>query len=358
MIILSQKICFTGGGSIGHVAVNLALIPYFQQQGYDTFYIGSKDGIEKEMIAELRDVPYYSISSGKLRRYFDWKNFSDPFKVIKGVGDALAILRKNKPNLVFSKGGFVSVPVVMAARILKIPVLLHESDVTPGLANKIAIKFSDHIFTTFSQAAANLPAEKVTVVGSIIRDELYSGLEEEGLAITGLHHQRPILLVMGGSLGSQVLNTAIRENLDKLLDQFEIIHLTGKGLINETFNRSGYVQYEFVTDELSHLLAASDYVVSRAGSNSIFEFLALKKPMLLIPLSASASRGDQLLNAAYFEKQGYAKVLKEEDLSPESFLAQIQTLVNQGPEMIQAMEKYRIANKIEDFFRMIIQYVK
>lgn len=356
--VMSTKICFTGGGSIGHVAVNLALIPYFQSQNYDCFYIGSHKGIEQEMIKELENVPYYPISSGKLRRYFDWKNFSDPFKVIKGLGDAYRILRKQKPALVFSKGGFVSVPVVMAARLLKIPVLLHESDVTPGLANKIAIRYADHIFTTFPQAAASLPKDKASVVGSIIRPELFQGQSQEGLAMTGLNHDKPIILIMGGSLGSQLLNQAVRQSLDSLLQSYHIVHLTGKGLVDPSFNQAGYVQYEFVTDALSHLLAASDYIVSRAGSNAIFEFLALKKPMLLIPLSKGASRGDQVLNAAYFQEVGYAQVLMEEDLTNEHFIQAINNLVASSPDILKAMNQYTHSYTIPDIYNMIIQHIK
>ncbi|MGX7074887.1 undecaprenyldiphospho-muramoylpentapeptide beta-N-acetylglucosaminyltransferase [Globicatella sanguinis] len=353
-----KRICFTGGGSIGHVSVNVALIPYFQEKGYETFYIGSKNGIEREMINKLDNVPYYPISSGKLRRYFDWQNFVDPFKVMKGVSDAYFILKKQQPTMIFSKGGFVSVPVAMAAKMLKIPIVLHESDVTPGLANKISIKFSDHIFTTFPQAAEHLPKGQATVIGSIIRDSLFEGNAERGYQSTGLTPDKPIMMVMGGSLGSKAINDAIRQNLDYLLTEYQLIHLTGKGLKDDSLTQDGYVQYEFVTDELNDLLAITDYVISRAGSNSIFEFLALKIPMLLIPLTAQASRGDQLLNAQNFQNEGYALVLNEEELSPETLKEKLVALTEQKETMIAQMNQYQISNSIEDFYQLITQYEK
>lgn len=353
-----KRICFTGGGSIGHVSVNLALIPYFKEQGYETFYIGSKNGIEKEMIAELDDVPYYAISSGKLRRYFDLKNFIDPFKVIKGIFDAYFILRKQRPSLIFSKGGFVSVPVAIAAKMLKIPIVLHESDVTPGLANKISIKFADHIFTTFAKAAEQLPEHQVTPIGSIIRDTLFSGQKSIGYELTGLNDQKPLLLIMGGSLGSATINDAIRQNLDLLLQNYQIIHLTGKELLDESYQQSGYVQFEFVTDELNDILAITDFVISRAGSNSIFEFLALKIPMLLIPLSAEASRGDQLLNAQHFENKGYAIVLQEAALNSENLLNKLSELTRSEARIKENMDHYQTLTSIHDFYQIIIQYEK
>lgn len=355
---MTKKIAFTGGGSIGHVAVNVALIPYFQQQGYDTFYIGSHNGIEREMIKTLDHVDYFPISSGKLRRYFDWKNFTDPFKVIKGVWDAYRILKQQQPNIIFSKGGFVSVPVAIAAKLCKIPIVLHESDLTPGLANKISMKFADHLFVTFSQTATYFPKDQVTIIGSIIRENLFSGSPENALQFTGLSSDKPTLLVMGGSLGSQALNTAIRNNLSELLKQFQIIHLTGKGLLDDSIQLTGYVQYEFLTDELTDILALSDYVISRAGANSIFEFLALSLPMLLIPLSEQASRGDQVLNADYFEKQGYAIVLQEENLTNETLLQEVHRLVIETPQIKNNMVRHDARYSIKDFYQFIVQFEK
>ena len=348
---MKKRILFTGGGSAGHVTVNTALIPHFEKEGWDITYIGSEDGIEKEIITEqFPHIPYESISSGKLRRYFSWKNFSDPFRVMKGVFDALSVIRKTKPDIIFSKGGFVSVPVVMAAKIAKVPVAIHESDVTPGLANKLAVPFATKIFTTFPETVQSLPSDKSLCAGAIIREELFTGDANEGKRLTGYYEGKPVLMIMGGSLGARKINEAVRGNLDELLSHFQIIHICGKGNIDESHTQKGYRQYEFIKGELPHYLAMTDFVISRAGSNSIFEFLALKKPMLLIPLSREASRGDQILNANSFVKHGYAIKLEEEALNEESFLAGVNELKANGDTMIRNMEKGEKAYTIQDMY--------
>ena len=353
-------IILTGGGTAGHVSLNQAIIPSLLELGYDVHYIGSEQGIEKELIGEaFPQVPFYGISSGKLRRYFSMKNFTDPFRVLTGVMQAFRIIKKVKPEVIFSKGGFVSVPVVMAAKMANIPVVIHESDVTPGLANKIALPFASHIFTIFEETLQHLPQEKSTCTGSIIRQELFSGDKEKGLAICGFNSNKPILLVMGGSLGSVVLNDALRHNLPELLQTFQIIHLCGKGNVDHALDvMPGYKQFEYVTTELPHLLHAADFIVSRAGSNSIFEFLALHKPMLLIPLSAQKSRGDQILNANLFKKQGFAEVLEEEALTKETFMTSIQTLIKRKTEMIDTMKKTQTPKTPEEMAKLILQYKK
>lgn len=309
-------ILLTGGGTAGHVSVNEALIPVFDERGYEIHYIGSHEGIERELIGEGHpEVVYHAIQSGKFRRYFSIKNFTDPFRVCAGVLQALSIIRKIKPEVIFSKGGFVSVPVVLAAKMAKVPVVIHESDVTPGLANKLALPFSKHIFTVFEETLDYVSTEKATCSGPIIRPELFDGVKEDGLRIARLSGEKRVLIVMGGSQGSVVLNDALRTDLATIMETFDIIHLCGKGNIDEKLeNIPGYTQFEYVTEGLPHLLAASDFAISRAGSNAIFELLALKKPMLLIPLSAAKSRGDQLLNASHFKSLGLARVLKEEEL--------------------------------------------
>ncbi len=323
MFVRQKSIILTGGGTAGHVSLNQAIIPELLAQGYDVHYIGSHDGIEKELIGDaFPQVPYHEISSGKLRRYFSLKNFTDPFRVVLGIGQALSIIRKVKPKIIFSKGGFVSVPVVIAAKLANVPVVVHESDVTPGLANKIALPFASHIFTVFKETMQHLPNDKATCTGSIIRQQLFEGDKERGLKLCGFEGNKKVLLVMGGSLGSVILNDALRENLKQLLPMFNIVHLCGKGNLDESLiHVEGYRQFEYVTDELSDILFLANFVVSRAGSNSIFEFLALHKPMLLIPLSAAKSRGDQILNANLFKRQGFAHVLEEEALTKDSFMA-------------------------------------
>ncbi|MER2107270.1 MAG: undecaprenyldiphospho-muramoylpentapeptide beta-N-acetylglucosaminyltransferase [Solibacillus sp.] len=358
---MKQKtIILTGGGTAGHVSLNEAIIPSLLEAGYEVHYIGSHTGIEKELITTaFPSLPYYSISSGKLRRYFSMQNFTDPFRVLAGVAQAFKIIRKVKPAVIFSKGGFVSVPVVIAAKMANVPVVSHESDVTPGLANKIALPFASHVFTVFKETMQHLPSDKATCTGSIIREQLYTGNRARGLVRCGFTADKKVLLVMGGSLGSVVLNDALRENLQTLLANYQIIHLCGKGNLDPSLeNVAGYKQYDYVTTELPDLLYACDFVVSRAGSNSIFEFLALHKPMLLIPLSAAKSRGDQILNARLFKRQGFAHVLEEEQLSPKSFMQAIQELATHADAMIDRMVDVESPKTPAKMVQLITQYEK
>ncbi|KFZ41569.1 undecaprenyldiphospho-muramoylpentapeptide beta-N-acetylglucosaminyltransferase [Thermoactinomyces sp. Gus2-1] len=351
---MNKTILFTGGGTAGHVMVNLALIPKFLEDGWKVIYIGSKDGIEKQLVSELNDVEYYSVSTGKLRRYFDWNNFKDPFKVLKGVFEAYRLIRRHKPSLIFSKGGFVSVPVVLGGWLNRVPAIIHESDMTPGLANKIATPFATKVCTTFPETAKHFSKEKGKYVGAIIREELKHGDPARGRELCGFTREKPVILVMGGSLGSGVINEVVRNNLDTLLKRFQIVHLCGRGKVDESIQKPGYCQFEYLSEELPHVLNMADFVVSRAGSNAIFEFLSLKKPMLLIPLSKAASRGDQILNARSFEKMGYAEVLMEEDLTDESFFQHLENLV----ENQEAYREKMSQNSPEQNMQEVIQLIK
>ncbi|MBE1554747.1 undecaprenyldiphospho-muramoylpentapeptide beta-N-acetylglucosaminyltransferase [Sporosarcina limicola] len=353
-------VLLTGGGTAGHVSVNEALIPVLSEKGYEIHYIGSHEGIERELIGEGHpEVTYHIIQSGKLRRYFSMKNFTDPFRVGAGVLQAFSIIRKLKPEIIFSKGGFVSVPVVLAAKMAKIPVVIHESDVTPGLANKLALPFSNHIFTVFKQTVNYLPEGKATCSGAIIRPELFLGVREEGLRIAGLSGEKPVFLIMGGSQGSAVLNQAVRSDLLAILQNFELIHLCGKGNIDETLeNTTGYTQFEYVTEGLPHLLAASDFAVSRAGSNAIFELLALKKPMLLIPLSAAKSRGDQILNASHFKSLELAHVIAEEDVGLKPLSDEFDLLKQEKDNLITNMKNTPASKTPEEMVEMILSHRK
>ncbi|MBM7551207.1 undecaprenyldiphospho-muramoylpentapeptide beta-N-acetylglucosaminyltransferase [Thalassobacillus pellis] len=337
----SKRILFTGGGTAGHVIVNLALIPEFLSQGYEVDYIGSHAGIERQLIESMDGVHYHAISTGKLRRYMSKENLKDPFKVLKGTIEAWNIIRKKKPGVVFSKGGFVSVPVVAAAWMNRVPAIIHESDYTPGLANKLAIPFAQKILATFPETMKYLPEGKKEYLGAVIREELFTGDKAEGLSLCNFKNTKPVLMVMGGSTGSRKINESIRGQLDTLLPKLQIIHICGKGNIDSSIDRTGYVQFEYVTDELKDLLAATDYIVSRAGSNAIFEFLALRKPMLLIPLSKHASRGDQILNADSFVAQGFARKLEEEELTEESLFREIAALMNEKSKILKNMENYQ-----------------
>ena len=333
-----KRIVLTGGGTAGHVTPNIALLPKLKELDYDIHYIGSYDGIERKLIEEMQ-ISYHGISSGKLRRYFDIKNFSDPFRVIKGCQEANRLMKALKPDIVFSKGGFVSVPVVRAAADLKIPCIIHESDMTPGLANKLCIPVASKVCCNFPETLKYLPEEKAVLTGSPIREELLTGDRNKALKFTGLSGTKPVLLIIGGSLGSVVVNEAVRSILPKLLKKFEIIHLCGKGKLDQTLTAlNGYVQYEYISDELKDLFAMADIVVSRAGANAICEIAALKKPNLLIPLPARASRGDQILNAKSFESQGFSMVADEDELTPMILVEKIHELYFTRQTYIDAMQ--------------------
>ncbi|HDA2277698.1 TPA: undecaprenyldiphospho-muramoylpentapeptide beta-N-acetylglucosaminyltransferase [Staphylococcus aureus] len=350
------KIAFTGGGTVGHVSVNLSLIPTALSQGYEALYIGSKNGIEREMIeSQLPEIKYYPISSGKLRRYISLENAKDVFKVLKGILDARKVLKKEKPDLLFSKGGFVSVPVVIAAKSLNIPTIIHESDLTPGLANKIALKFAKKIYTTFEETLNYLPKEKADFIGATIREDLKNGNADNGYQLTGFNENKKVLLVMGGSLGSKKLNSIIRENLDALLQQYQVIHLTGKGLKDAQVKKSGYIQYEFVKEDLTDLLAITDTVISRAGSNAIYEFLTLRIPMLLVPLGLDQSRGDQIDNANHFADKGYAKAIDEEQLTAQILLQELNEMEQERTRIINNMKSYEQSYTKEALFDKMIK---
>ena len=345
-----KKIVLTGGGTAGHVTPNIALTEKLKEENFKIDYIGSHNGIEKELLKN-EDFDYHSISSGKLRRYLSKENFTDIFKIVKGVGDARKILKKIKPDIIFSKGGFVTVPVVLAGKSLKIPVVIHESDITCGLANKISMPFSSAICYTFPET--ELPKEKSFMTGTPIRKELFAGIREKGLKIAGFKNDNPVILVMGGSLGSVTINNFLRESLDILLKKYNVIHLCGKNNLDENIKKDGYVQFEYIGEELPHLLKCADIIISRAGANSISEFLALKKPNLLIPLTLKASRGDQILNAKSFQKQNFSMVLNEEDLDKESLIKNINELYDKRDFYIENMSKTNANNGVAEVYKVI-----
>ena len=347
-----KKIILTGGGTAGHVTPNIALLPRLKELGYEISYIGSYEGIEKGLM-EKEKIPYYGISSGKLRRYFDPKNFSDPLKVLKGYGQARHLIRRLKPDIVFSKGGFVSVPVVLAAKHLHVPVIIHESDMTPGLANKLAIPAASKVCCNFPETLKLLPEGKAVLSGSPIRRELLQGDKEKAYTYTGFTDAKPVILIIGGSLGSRVINETVRRLLPELLKKYQVIHLCGKGNLDPTLhNTVGYVQYEYIKKELADLFALADVVISRAGANAICELSALNKPNLLIPLSARASRGDQILNARSFEHLGYSKVLEEEEITNESLLDAVYDLYENRESYITAMSLSKHKDSIEQIVQL------
>ena len=348
---MSKKIVMTGGGTAGHVTPNIALFPALRAEDYEIHYIGSFDGIEKKLIEDF-DVPYYGISTGKFRRYFDPKNFSDPFRVMKGFFEARKILKHIKPDIVFSKGGFVSVPVVRAAASLKIPCIIHESDMTPGLANKLCIPVSRKICCNFPETFDMLPPEKAVLTGSPIREELSTGNKEVGLAFCGFNHEKPVIMVMGGSQGAAAVNQAIRDALPKLLEKYQVVHLCGKDKMdNLLLTVPGYKQFEYIKEEMKDLLAMADLVISRSGANAISEILALRNPNILIPLPSG--RGDQLLNADSYEAQGFSIVINEDDLTTKVLLQKVEELWQNKETYVKTMSESKQRDAIGQIMGLI-----
>ncbi len=350
-----KKIVLTGGGTAGHVTANIALLPDLRALGYEISYIGSYEGMEKGLI-EAEGIPYYGVATGKFRRYLSAKNLTDPFRVLKGYREAKKLMKQLKPDVVFSKGGFVAVPVVRAAKKYKIPVIIHESDMTPGLANKLCISAAKYICCNFPETVEQLKGKPAVLTGSPIRKELLTGSREAGLAFTGLSGEKPILLMIGGSSGSRIINQHLRASLDELLPQFDIIHLCGKGNLDAEIQRDGYVQYEYISSELKDLYACADVILSRAGANVLCELLALNKPNLLIPLSKAVSRGDQILNAESFRKQGFSEVMEEETVTKESLVTAIQKLYENRQTYIDAMKQAEIGNGVERVMELIQRF--
>lgn len=352
---MNPRIIMTGGGTAGHVTPNIALIEVLQREGWQIDYVGSADGVEKTMITAI-NIPYHAVSSGKLRRYFSWRNFFDPFRILWGVVQAYCLMRKLKPDVVFSKGGFVAFPVVVGARLNRIPIIAHESDMSPGLANRLSFPFVNKICVTFAAAKKHFKQqEKVAVTGTPIRQQLFNGKKANGLARCGFNDEKPCLLVVGGSQGANVMNTCVRQALDKLCQQFQVIHLCGKGKVDHSLaTRVGYRQFEYANEELADLFAASELVVSRSGANSLYEILALAKPHVLIPLSQKVSRGDQVQNARYFQQQGISVVVNEEALTPETLLAAIDEVIANRATIISKIK----ALTIESATMKIIDVIK
>ena len=353
-----KKILLTGGGTAGHVTPNIALLPSLKAMNYEVHYMGSIDGIEKKLIEDY-NIPYYGISTGKFRRYFSFKNFTDPFRVIKGFREAKKIIKQIRPDVIFSKGGFVSVPVVRAASSLKIPCIIHESDMTPGLANKLCLPVAQKICCNFPETLNNLPKEKAVLTGSPIREELLTGNRLTGLKLCNFDTHKPVALVIGGSTGARAINNTVREALPQILPDFQVIHICGKGNIDSALEKTaGYAQFEYVKEELKDLFAAADIVISRAGANSICELLALKKPNLLIPLPLSCSRGDQILNAKSFETQGFSKVLDEEQMTASILTGLIHELYISKQQYIDAMKQSGQMNAVSTIINLIEEVQK
>ncbi|RUR16861.1 undecaprenyldiphospho-muramoylpentapeptide beta-N-acetylglucosaminyltransferase [Legionella sp. km535] len=351
---MSQSIVFTGGGTAGHVTPNMALIKEFKAEGWDINYIGSDEGIEKGMIQNL-GIPFHAVSSGKLRRYFSLKNVLDPFKIVIGIIQSFCLFHKLKPDVVFSKGGFVAFPVVIGAWLNRIPVVAHESDMTPGLANRLSFPFVNKICLTFDAGKKHFKnQDKIEVTGTPIREQLFAGSRAKGLELCGFNSEKPCLLVIGGSLGAGSINQSVRAALGQLTERFQVIHLCGKGKKDPALNEiKGYCQFEYANEELADLFAAASVVISRAGANSLYEILALGKPHILIPISATVSRGDQIQNARYFQGLGISVVIQDHALNAETLLAALREVTNKASDIDDKIKALKIESATDKIVGII-----
>lgn len=350
---MSRTIVFTGGGSAGHVTGNLVLIPKCAQENWEVHYIGSEQGIERKLISNLKNVTYHPISTGELRRYFSWENVTDILKVVRGIIQSYRLIKNIKPNVIFAKGGFVSVPVVIGAKLNKVPIIIHEPDLNLGLANKLSLPFSTVMTTTFQETAHKYEARNTIYIGALLKDEFqYINKISSHMFAS----EKPVLLIMGGSQGAQRINVMVTKVLPELLDRFHVIHICGKGKVEHSASIRGYHCYEFVNDELPDMLALADIVVSRAGSSSIMELLILRKPMLLIPHTNGGNRSGQLAQAQYFQQAGYADMLLEEEMTEHNFLSAIEQLYENRINYRNALKNYKHgggADKIMDLIREV-----
>lgn len=351
-----KKIILTGGGTAGHVTPNLALLPALRDAGFDVAYIGGKDGMEKSL-AEGAGVPFYGISTGKLRRdrLFSPVIIGEIFNAGAGVFDAFKIIRRIKPDVIFSKGGYVGLPVAKAGFLCRVPVILHESDMTSGLANRLGMGFARAICASFPETMDTLPPKKAVLTGNPIRRELLEGDPAKGRALCGFDDDKPFVLVTGGSLGSKKLNDTLRDALPLILPHYNIAHLCGRGKLSAA-PQAGYAPFEFLSADMAHVLAAAHMIVSRAGANALNEFLALRKPSLLIPLQNRATRGDQIKNAESFTARRYALVLEEPLLTPQTLAESLNNLNRRRHEFITNMENSPLTSAVDEVLKVIVKY--
>ncbi len=354
---MKRLVLFTGGGSAGHVVANLALIAALKDRGYRVSYVGSYRGIERELITR-QQIPYMPIATGKWRRYFSYQNFLDLFKVLFGIGQSLFLLLKQRPQLVFSKGGFVGFPVVVAAKLLRIPVIVHEADLTPGLANRLSFFLADKICINFNETLKYLKnRDKVVVTGLPLRHELFSGNAKRGLKFCGFTADKPLLLVFGGSLGAAKINEAIRALLPKILKFYNVAHVCGADDVDNSLQFKGYCMFSYVHEEFYDLLTAASLVVARAGANTICELIALQKPSILLPLGSTISRGDQILNARYSVEHGVSQMILDDELSPERLWREINNVRDHLEEMKSACKKLAFPNATTTITNIIIDEI-
>ncbi len=351
---MKKTIVLTGGGTAGHIMPNIALLPEISKHFNQIYYLGAKDSMEEKILKKYTDVKFVAIPTTKFIRKITLKNLAIPFKLIKGILQTKKILKQINPDVIFSKGGFVSVPVAIAGKKCKIPVISHESDLSMGLANKIILKYANVVCTTFEDTAKQ--NKKCICTGTPIREQIFKGNKYNILNKISHIKSKPYVLFFGGSLGSKNINKLVENSLDKLLEKYNILHITGKGNKNN-LKKDGYTQFEFV-ENIEDFFVLADIVVCRGGANSIFELLALCKPMLIIPLSKAQSRGDQIENAEYFKRKNYAEVLREENMSTETLISKLDNIIKNKEKIILNMQKANIKNANEKIVDIILSAKK
>lgn len=344
-----KKILFCGGGSAGHVIPNLAIIEDLKNK-YECVYAGT-DGIEKNLCAE-HGITFYECPAVKLVRGKFFKNLALPFKLIKSVNSAGKILDSIKPDLIFCKGGYACVPPAIAAKKRDIPVIAHESDLTAGLANKFIAKRCKKVLTSFPATAKQFDIGICT--GSPMRGNIFYGDKLKARETFGLD-MRPTILVLGGGSGSKIINENLRKIIPTICRHYNVLHICGKGNYLNS-NIYGYKQIEF-SDDMGKIYACADVAVSRCGSNTAFELLALKIPTLFIPLANSASRGDQIKNADYFKSLGLCNVLNESDLTPDTLYNETIKLLKDG-KLKAALNGSNVKSGNENIIREIINTIR
>lgn len=359
---MTRKIFFTGGGSAGHVTPNIALMEYLRGRKWGVCYVGSTDGIDRNLIERLH-IPYYGISTGKFRRPFSWKNLLDPFLVILGMVQSLILCLKYNPDIVFSKGGSVALPVVVGAWICKIPVISHESDIEPELASRIGFRFSRYVCIGFARTENSLPRKirgsRTRLTGIPVRQSVLKGDASKGRELLGFTGNKPVLLVFGSNAASNLVNDYMRRCRFQLLRYYQIIHVVGEGnLDSKASDNKDYVQREYLYKEYGDVLAAADLVVSRAGAHSIYEFLLKRKCNLLIPLSKNVSRGHQSANAGLFEKAGLSMVMQEVDLTEENLIESLKLLRRQRKIKVAAMKRFKVRDSVRLISKLIVKTIK
>jgi len=358
----NYMIAITGGGTGGHIFPNISIVEELKIRGEKNIvWIGEKGGKE-ELFAKKLNIPFYGIKAGKIRRYFSLKNFSDLFLVVLGFFQSLFLLSKLKPKLLFSKGGFVSIPPAFAARVLRVPVLTHESDINPGLANRLISKASYAVCTSFKETSPYFPGKRVFYTGNPVRKVIKDGNSKRGKIFLGFKEDLPFVMVVGGSLGAQSINNTIYKIVDNYDLPFNLVHQCGRGNLNNTFIKiKKYRQYEFLGKEIGDVMAVSTLIISRAGAGALYEISYLGKPSILIPLSKTASRGEQVDNAKFFEENGASIVILNDDLNEKILFKTVCNLLENKNTLVEMGKKaFRLLNhnaeeKIVDIIEDILK---